>query len=386
MSAFHTFISYNILMSSVEFINKDNLRIARENMGLDAVTASKKISQSKRDLVVEWESGESLPTWSQVEKLGKLYNVPELIFLSKETIHKNKIIPDYRVGISDGGDQNVKKLINLVITRQKWLEKFLKSEGYSRNQLQGSGKNLGTAKQLANFISEKLDIDLGKMKSLSRRKDALNYLIGKAEKKGIFVGKTISYHKLEVDDLRGLFISNDYCPFIVLNRRDALSAQIFSFIHELAHFFRRSDAVSNSLDFRSTGRGASPEEIFCNKVAAELLLPSQEFSSNSYNKADIDNISELYKVSKIFVFYRLKELGKIDRDMADDLENQIEREMNENLRAKAEMEKKEGGNYTNAMKDSNGSLFNKTIHSSYLENKIGYVEAANLLRFSPENA
>lgn len=371
-------------MSFVQFINKDNLRIARENMGLDSTTASKKISQSQKNLVAEWENGESLPAWSQVAKLAKIYNVPELLFFSKEAIQRNKVIPDYRVGVSDSNDESVKKLINLVITRQKWLEKFLRSEGYSRNKLQGSGKHLSTPKQLAQFINTNLEIDLADIKELSRRKDALNYLIERAEKKGIFVGKTVSYHKLEVDDLRGLFVSNDYCPFIILNRRDALAAQIFSFVHELAHFFRRSDAVSNSLEFRNTARNVNPEEIFCNKVAAELLLPEQELTKNSYNKRDIDAISELYKVSKIFIFYRLKELRRIPREIADDLEREIEKEMKENLLAKAEKEKKEGGNYTNAMKDSNGSLFNRTVHASYLENKIGYVEASNLLRFSPE--
>ena len=212
-------------MSTVQSINRENLRIARENMGLGAKSASKKISQSSKNLVAEWESGESLPSWSQVEKLAKLYNVPELLFFSNEPLRKDKAIPDYRVGTNDENDEQVKKLINLVISRQKWLEKFLKSEGYGKNRLQGSGDNLRTPKELARFISEKLDIRLSDIKELARRKDALNYLIEKAESKGIFVGKTVSYHRLEADDLRGLFISNDYCPFIILNRRDALSAQ-----------------------------------------------------------------------------------------------------------------------------------------------------------------
>jgi len=372
-------------MSTVQSINRENLQIARQNMGLDAKSASKKISQSSKDIVAEWESGKSLPSWAQVEKLAKLYNVPELLFFSNETLQKNKAIPDYRVGTNEENDEQVKKLINLVISRQKWLEKFLKSEGYTKNQLQGSGSNIRTPKELANFISEKLGVNLSDIKKLTRRKDALNYLIEKAESEGIFVGKTISYHRLEADDLRGLFISNDYCPFIVLNRRDALSAQIFSFVHELAHFFRKSDAVSNSLEFRSTARNVSSEEFFCNKVAAELLLPEQDFTKDFYGKTDIDSISEIYKVSQLFIFYRLKELGKIRRDIQDELERQIERETNKNLRMKAEKDKaKEGGNYTNSMRDSNGSLFNRTIHASYLENKIGYVEASNLLRFSPE--
>lgn len=77
-------------MSTVQSVNKDNLRIARENMGLDTTTASKKISQSKKNLVAEWESGESLPTWSQVAKLAKSYNVPELLFSQAKRFKKIK--------------------------------------------------------------------------------------------------------------------------------------------------------------------------------------------------------------------------------------------------------------------------------------------------------
>jgi len=372
-------------MSLVKSINRDNLRIARENMGLDSVAASKKISKAKKNLIAEWESGESLPTWSQAEKLAKLYNIPELLFFSNKTIQKNKAIPDYRVGIIQESDENVKKLINFVVTRQKWLEKFLKSEGFSKNQLQGAGKKIATPKQLARFIAEKLDIDLAEIKKFSSRKSVANYLIEKAEKQGIFVGKTISYHRLGVEDLRGLFVSNDYCPFIIINRRDALSAQIFSFVHEMAHLFRRSDAISNSLDFRSTDRDIDPEEVFCNKVAVELLLPEHEFPNKFYNKPDIDSISESYKVSKLFIFYRLKELGKIQREIQHELERDIQKETKENLRIRDKKNKNiDGGNYTYAMRDSNGSLFNRVVAKSYLENKIGYVEASNLLRFSPE--
>lgn len=372
-------------MSLVNFINKGNLRIARENMGISPQAASKKITTSGKDVVAEWEEGTSLPTWSQVTKLAALYNVPELLFFAKENLQKNKTIPDYRIGVDQKSDEKVKKLINLVVTRQKWLERQLKDGGLSKNQLQGSGKNINSPKQLAKFIAEKLSIDITELKKISGRKDALNHLIQKAEAGGVFVGKTISFIHVEVDDMRGLFISNDYCPFIILNRKDAWSAQIFSFAHELAHFFRRSDAVSNSLDFRNTARNIDPEEVFCNKVAAELLLPEQDFTKEFYSKSDIDAISDLYKVSPLFVFYRLKELGKIHRESESNLEREIQRETDENLRTKAEKDKlKNGGNYTNSMRDSNGSLFNRIVQNSYLENRIGYVEASNLLRFSPE--
>src|SRR3989338_4982683 len=367
-------------MSVINLINTTNLKIARENMGMSSLTASKRISSSAKDVVAEWERGDSLPTWSQVTKLSKIYNVPELLFFSDKPLEKQKVIPDYRVGVNQESDEKIKKLINLVVTRQKWLER-----GSTQNQLQGSGRNLESPRQLADLIREKLKVDITEFKKISGRKDALNYLIEKAETQGSFVGKTVSYHQIEVEDMRGLFISHDYCPFIILNRRDARAAQIFSFVHELAHYFRRSDAISNTLDFRSTSGNINPEERFCNKVAAELLLPENEFTKVFYDKLDIDAVSDLYKVSKIFIFYRLKELGKIRKGSERALEDEIQKEMQENLRMKAEREKAQsGGNYTNAMRDSNGSLFNRIVYKSYTENKIGYVEASNLLRFSPD--
>ena len=374
-------------MSLVKFINKDNLKIARENMGLDTLSASKQITTAKKNLVFEWENGDSLPTWAQIKKLSKTYNVPELIFFSNQNIEEYKKLPDYRVGVEKESNRDVNKLINLVIKRQGWLEQKLKSEGFPRNAVQGSGKSIDRPLDLAKFISQKLNINFQEIKKISgfsAGKKVLKYLINKAEAHGIFVGKTISYHKIEVQDMRGVFISNDYCPYIVLNRKDAVSAQIFSFIHELAHLFRKSEGISNSLDFRKSNPKIDKEETFCNRVAAELLLPENEFSKSSYGKADIDSLAEIYKLSKIFIFYRLKDLGKISKSEQDELEAKIKKETEENIIKSKNNKDQGGGDYNNNMRDSNGNLFNKIVSNSYLENKINYVEASKLLNFGVE--
>jgi len=246
----------------------------------------------------------------------------------------------------------VQKLINLVVTRQKQLERYAREDGFTKNQLQGSGKEIGSPKKLAGLMTEKLGIDMARIKKASGRKEVLDYLISKAEAKGIFVGKTIAQHRISVKDMRGLYVSHDYCPFIIINRKDSWSAQIFSFVHELSHFFRKSDAVSNSLEFRKTGRDADPEEIFCNRVAAELLLPENEFTKGYYDKRDINIASDLYKVSSIAIFYRLKELGKIREGTEQVIEKEIKKEMEEGLLVKAEKDKqKRGGSHVNNMRD-----------------------------------
>lgn len=373
-------------MGYIKNINKRNLQIARENIGLDTVSVSSRITSTNEDIVLSWEKGESLPTWSQVKKLAKLYCISELLFFSNDTLPKNKVVPDYRVGQDSESNFKISKLVNIVESRQQWLRGKLIESGFEKNNLVGSGKHIDNPVKLASFIATKLDIKLQDIKNISGtdgRKATLDYLIRKAEGHGVFVGKTLSFIPIEVKDLRGLFISDEYCPFIILNRRDATSAQIFSLVHELAHLFRQTDAISNSLDFRQV-TGINAEETFCNKVAAELLLPTSEFTKNFYEGSDLDQLSYTYKVSKLFIFYRLKELKKIPKEIEESLEREIQRETLQNLQKK-ESTKAKGGNYTTNMKDSNGKLFNKLVSSFYFENKINYVEASNALAFSAEN-
>lgn len=377
-------------MSLVKFVNIDNLRIARENMGLDSFEVSKKLSKAKelKDMVAEWEAGTSLPKWSQLETLASLYDISELLLCSNENIQRHKSVPDYRTSSNKGENVKISKLINLVISRQKWLEKALKEKGAPKNSLQSSGKDIKDPRELAEFITEKLDIKLEEIKGFSgvnAKKKTLNYLLKKAEDRGIFIGKTVSYHDIKIEEMRGLFISNEYCPFIIINRKDAESAQIFSFVHELAHLFRKTDSISNSLEFRSFGNEKDSEEVFCNKVAAELLLPIGDLKNKSYDRNDIEALASLYKVSRLFIFYRLKDLGKIERSLQERLEKEIVEETERNvIEMNAKKQESSGGNYTNSMKDSNGALFNRVVAQFYSEEKIGYTEASKLLLCSVE--
>jgi Zn-dependent peptidase ImmA (M78 family)/DNA-binding XRE family transcriptional regulator len=381
-------------MEKVPYINSKNFRSARKNVGLTTEEATKKITpKSKKDTVLLWESGDLLPTWKQLETIAKHYSVNSFLLMSEEILEENKQIPDYRTGIDNKDKESVKKLVNLVIDRQRWLrERFLGL--IPKNKLIGSGKNLTSPQKLALFIKEKLEIDFDKIKTESpkNKRSVLKYLISQAEKQGIFVGKTISYHRIEVKNMRGLFIADEYAPFIILNRRDSWSAQIFSFIHELSHFFRETEAISNNQEFRKKAKNVNKEEIFCNQVAIEFLLPKEDVILERYSKQQIIELSEKFKISTLATFYRLKDLKKVDPQQADNLEREFKRMSEEYLIQKAlEKERKKqagksGGNAINNMRDSNGRLFESIVSSAYHQNRIDYVEASNLLKYSAEKS
>ena len=78
-------------MGKVDFINKENLRIARENIGMSTSFVSGKFNKSGKDVVASWESGEDLPTWRQVSVLAKTFNISELLFFSNDIIKQNPL-------------------------------------------------------------------------------------------------------------------------------------------------------------------------------------------------------------------------------------------------------------------------------------------------------
>jgi Zn-dependent peptidase ImmA (M78 family) len=65
-------------------------------------------------------------------------------------------------------------------------------------------------------------------------------------------------------------------------------------IHELVHILKNNTAVCCDL---FTARPGSQEEVFCNKIAGEVLVPKDHFvnylNSNNYTVFDAEIISEL---------------------------------------------------------------------------------------------
>lgn len=378
-------------MDIQSLLNCENLVTARENAGFSTIDATKKISTASKDLVLEWESGESAPTFRQLEKLAKTYQISPLLLLSPTVIPKQKTIPDFRSGDLSEGKDRINKLINLVIKRQGWLGTKLTTLGFGKNKVVGSARNLNTPDLLADFIIKKLDINHSDIISFSGetgKEKTLKYLVGLLEKHQIFVGKTLAEHRLAVKEMRGLFINNDLAPFIVLNRKDSVAAQIFTLMHEVAHLFRATEGIS-SVDFRTLdirySKNVNTEEVFCNATAAAILIPASYLVNDRYDEQDIRSLASHFNVSNLFVFYRLKSLGKIARSRIDTLENLLVSETAEAVRQRELRNKnKEGGNYINSMRDSNGGLFNRVVQSFYLQNQISYTEASNVLRFSAE--
>lgn len=203
-----------------------------------------------------------------------------------------------------------------------------------------------------------------------------DWLIDSLESLGVHV----LLHAYSVDDSKA-YTLDGRPPVIVINRRDYSTSRLFSILHELCHLLLRKPGMCDTI---GTG-GASNLETYCNRFAAEFILPTKWFeeSIRIYEDDDLAEDETLSKLARSFstsrdvVLLKLIQLGRVDKDAYDRYRARWDEERRER--------RKPGGRTSiraNALRD-NGGLFVAEVADAYSANRIGLVDAADLLGVNP---
>ena len=178
---------------------------------------------------------------------------------------------------------------------------------------------------------------------------------------------------LNVDEFRGFALCDDLAPIIFINGADSQSAQMFTLAHELAHIWLGKSALSN--DPLSSTNPSNNIEVWCNKVAAEFLVPLSNIK-NDRLKQPLDSVPELskkYKVSTLVIIRRLLDAQHINRNEFDDA---YTKEMKKIYKSSL---KKSGGNFYKNIISRNGNKFVRELIESTWEGHTSFTEALHLL-------
>lgn len=138
--------------------------------------------------------------------------------------------------------------------------------------------------------------DLKKVFNIKRKNyhNELSYWINIVESLGILV---FEFYGISLSDLRGYALYYDELPIIGINHRDSDNAKRFTLFHELIHLIIKKEGISDINEYLIKNN----DECICNKIAAELLVPSDmfknfvnEYSFSEFRESDIQRLSNLF--------------------------------------------------------------------------------------------
>ena len=358
---------------------------ARQRRGMDLTVLASTLNV-KPEAVSAWESGELRPTFRQAQSFAKALYVPFGYLYLLEPPVEELPIADFRTipgQTPPKPSPDLLDLLNDVIGKQQWYREYRESEGVEELPFIGRFAASDSEEAVAADIRDVVDVD-GARQQASNWEDFMRTLTRNAENLGIMVMRSgivgsNTRRALDVKEFRGFSVSDHIAPLIFINGRDFKGAQLFTLAHEMAHIWIGEGGLSNPDYGLDSEYQDSAVELFCNRVAAETLVPSDDFqarwsSDGPSLSSNLNKLSRHYKVSSMVILRQAH-----DCNLVTDFEY---RESYSQLAARASqttLSSKPGGNPYHNLTARNGSAFVKAVITSAAEGALMSSEAADLL-------
>lgn len=329
-----------------------------------------------------WESGEAQPTIKQLEAFAKKTWTPLGYFFLPEPPQEKLPIPDFRT-VSDrpvgSASPNLIDTLHTMQRRQSWMRDYLADSGISSLPFIGSATLREAPETVAQKIRRVIGTGDGWASHHGTWSDALRHLRDAIEEAGILVAingvvGNDTHRKLDVDEFRGFVLIDGHAPLIFVNGADYKSAQMFTLAHELAHLWVGESALFNMPDLMPSEFAV---EQFCNKVAAEFLVPAREFEGfwprATQDAEPFQAIARHFKVGPIVAARRAQDLGLIQQnEFLTFYRAYQEDERRKSARAAG------GGNFYQTQNVRLGKRFVRTVALAAKEGRLLYRDAYRL--------
>ena len=366
-------------------VTPDVLTWARRRRGLEIEELAARLNV-KSEAVDAWKVGAKRPTFRQAQLFAQAVYVPFGYLYLPEPPIEELPLPDFRI-IPGQAPQDPSSdfldLLNDVLGKQQWYRQYREAEGVEELSFVGRFTINDSEETVARDIRDVINVDAARHQA-SDREGFLRELIRNAEQCGIMVMRSgvvgnNNRRPLDIDEFRGFSISDHVAPLIFVNSRDFKGAQIFTLAHELAHIWSGEGGVSNPDYGLSREKEDNAVEQFCNRVAADTLVPGEDFRFRwVVNRSNLeDNLARLsshYKVSPMVVLRKAHDEAFLPVDEYRSAFGQLVKQAG-NKQQGAEA----GGNFHYTVTTRNGGTFTSAVISSAAEGSLLSSEAADLL-------
>ena len=273
--------------------------------------------------IQEWLRGEAQPTMKQLERFAKKTHAAIGYFFLPEPPVEILPIHDFR-RMADAHPRqpspNLLDTLYLCQQRQEWYRDYLLLHHQAPLEFVGAAQLAEDVVEVAATMRQALGFNLEEHKQYQTWTEALRRFIDQAGGLGALVmvsgvvGNSNS-RKLDPEEFRGFALADELAPLIFINGSDNKAAQMFTLAHELAHIWLGASGVSNA---QAKLLPDERTERWCNKVAAELLVPLEKirasYRADTSLQDEMKRLAREFKVSTLVVLRRLYDAGEIDKE------------------------------------------------------------------------
>ena len=356
---------------------KDTISIApqlllklRENTGYSENQAAKKADISAGELV-KIEEGKKKVTITLIKKLSKAYEYPLVTFFEEKAPEQPNKLKDYRINRNKTINPEVKKAERRAYYLVNALEEISEEKSSMPEHLKDH-----TAVKLAGWLKEKIRLEKPQVKKADK---ALDHYKDELENK---LGIVITESPLKNKDVRAFSI-NSRIPVVVLNESDKAEIKLFSLFHELCHLLQKKSTIC------STESSTKDEvESYCNKFAAEILIPTNEIrrERTHFSGRNVSELSRKYFVSKHAVMIKLLNEKLITQADYSKFRNAFNEKIPEKNKKTSEKKKFGKRNWEKTYLKRVGKKAAKTVRNAYVHGRISTADALDILNVKSKYA
>lgn len=286
---------------------------ARERSGIRLEEAEAKFPRLGR-----WEKGDLGPTYPQLERLADYFHVPVAVFFFPEPPDLPPVEETFRT-LREEDVANLPPRVRYLLRHARAVQ-FNLEELYDgvvpapRHIIEDLEiTHQMPVEEIALVVREFLGVSLNQQRQWTSIEAALQGWRGALNDCGVFVFKDA----FKVDGYYGFSLFDAKYPIIFVNNSSAKTRQIFTIFHELAHLlFHTSglDGLEDHVVDQLPGQSADIE-VWCNRFAAEFLLPSTDFlisvDGRTPSREAAERIADDFKVSREVVYRRMLDNGMV---------------------------------------------------------------------------
>lgn len=330
----------------------------------------------------DWQRGDKQPTFKQLEAFAKATRTPLGFFFLPEPPDEKLPIRDLRT-VKDHPHRPSSDLLDTIYAmqrRQDWLREERAEAEAAPLEFVGSARLDDDPSAVGQEMRRALGLEDGWAAEVRTWTDAVSELRRRIEALGVMavingiVGNN-THRKLSVGEFRGFALTDRYAPLVFVNAADAKSAQMFTLAHELAHVWLGAAGQGVS-GFEGLFPGGDEVETFCNRAAAELLVPAKELQDLwpevKRTAEPFERAARRFKVSPIVAGRRAMDLRLVSRETFFVFYREYVARERERTKGSG------GGDFYNNQNTRVGEAFATSVIRAAMEGRLSFREAYDL--------